>query len=169
MPRKGPVKDTAALSRQEQSAWGGFLAVHSRLAGRLDEHLRQEHQMTLAAYDVLINLFAAPGRRLRMAALADAIHFSLGGVSKLVGRLEHEGLVQREPDPDDRRGAFAVLTPEGTARLARARASHLAEVRRLFLQHLTAQEVDVLHGVWQRILAGVDDDPAGEAPAAPPT
>jgi DNA-binding MarR family transcriptional regulator len=162
LPRKGKVKaGDAALSAVQFEAWGGFLATHSRLSALLDASLRREHGLTLAEYDVLINLHWSPGRRLRMAALAGAVHFSLGGMSKLVRRLETQGLVRREPDPDDGRAWFAALTPAGEQVLTAARGTHLADVRRLFLDHVDADELDVLARVWRRVLAGVEQVPGG--------
>ncbi len=161
MPRKANVKraPAAALDPAEFAAWGGFLAAHSRLAARLDAELRHDHGMTLAAYDVLVNLRHAPSQRMRMAALAETVHFSLGGMTKLVRRLEQDGLVRREPDPTDGRAWFAVLTTDGDARLARARASHLAAVRRLFLDHATPAELELLGALWRRVLDAAEPAP----------
>jgi DNA-binding MarR family transcriptional regulator len=84
------------------------VAAQSFLARRLDELLHREHGLSLAGYDVLVNVARSPDSRLRMGDLAAAVHFSLGGVSKLVGRLEADGLLTREPDENDRRARWSV-------------------------------------------------------------
>jgi DNA-binding MarR family transcriptional regulator len=152
LARKVSVKGPLSLSEAEFGVWGGFLAAHSKLARQLDEDLRREHGMPLTTYDLLVNVVREPGRRMRMSALAEAVHFSLGGMTKLVARLESEGLVRREPDPTDGRAALVVLTDEGERRFAAARAVHLDGVRRYFLAHLSAGEMAQLREIWARVL-----------------
>ena len=84
--------------------------------------------MPLAWYDVLLTLAQAPERRLRMAQLADRVLLSRSGLTRLVDRLEREGLVRREPSPDDARGTYTVLTAAGLRRLRGAVPLHLAGV-----------------------------------------
>ena len=73
--------------------------------------------MPIGQYDVLLELNAAPGRRLRMQQLSDRVVLSRSRVSRVVDEMERAGLVRREPDPDDRRAAFAVITEDGRAAL----------------------------------------------------
>jgi len=141
----------ASLSARELAAWRGFLRTHGVLVARLDRELRAEHGMPLAAYDVLVQLHAAAGRRLRMRELADAVLLSRSGLTRLVDRLVEQGLVAREPCPDDARGSFAVLTRSGARALREARPTHLAGVRRLFLAPLSGEQQEGLVEVWDRI------------------
>src|SRR3954471_25032317 len=114
---------TFELSEAELGAWRGFLRVHSALVKALDTELAAAHKLPLSSYEVLINLEAAPGRRRRMAELADSVLLSRSGMTRLVDRLERDGLLVRDDCADDGRGCYAVLTDGGEALLARARAT----------------------------------------------
>ena len=89
---------------------------------RLERDLLAEAELPLGWYDVLLQLAEAPERRLRMAELADRVLLSRSGLTRLVDRLAAEGLVTREPFPDDARGPYTVLTDAGLDRLRRGRA-----------------------------------------------
>jgi len=142
------------LSGRELAAWRGFLRVHAALLRELDAELDAEHGLPLTSYDVLIYLRTAPGRRLRMAELADSILLSRSGVTRLVDRLVREGLIERESCESDGRGSFAVLTDDGAAVLDRARPSHLAAVRERFLRHFSDDELRTLAEYWERVRPG---------------
>jgi DNA-binding MarR family transcriptional regulator len=145
------------LSELELAAWRGLLRVHSALVRELDAELEQVHDLPLSSYDVLIYLRAAPGKRLRMAELADSVLLSRSGVTRLVDRLVREGLIVRDACESDGRGAFAVLTEEGEELLARARPTHLAGVRERFLRHFSKAELQTLAGFWERVDPGATD------------
>jgi DNA-binding MarR family transcriptional regulator len=149
-----PIRE---LAPEELSAWRGLLRVHSALVKALDAELLATHDLPLTSYEVLINLQAAPGRRRRMAELADGVLLSRSGMTRLVDRLEREGLLERDACTDDGRGTYAVLTEKGEACLARARPTHLDGVRDRFLQHFAAEELGVLAAFWERVLPGAAD------------
>jgi DNA-binding MarR family transcriptional regulator len=139
------------LDDVELRAWRGFLTTHSRIVRELDEELRAAHGMPLSTYDVLVNLAAAPGGRLRMRDLAEAIVLSRSGLTRLVDRLVREGLVDRERCGEDARGAWAVLTPTGKHALDTARPTHLEGVRRRFLSLVDAPDQARLGDLWDRL------------------
>ena len=149
-----PTAAAKELTKDELAAWRGFLRVHSALAKGLDAQLEAEHDLPLSSYEVLINLQRAPGRRLRMAELADRVLLSRSGMTRLVDRLEREGLIARDSCSSDARGCFAVLSDAGEEMLARARPTHLDGIRRSFLQHLSEPELEQLARVWERVLPG---------------
>src|SRR3954454_8098190 len=95
------------LSEAELGAWRGFLRVHSALVKALDTELAAAHKLPLSSYEVLINLEAAPGRRRRMAELADSVLLSRSGMTRLVDRLERDGLLARDHCTNDGRGCRA--------------------------------------------------------------
>lgn len=101
------------LGRVQQEAWGHMLVAHSRLTKAIDAVLQAEGLPSLEVYDVLLALEDAPDRRLTMSDLADAVVFSRSGLTRLVDRLEQQGLVERAAHPRDRRSLFAVLTKKG--------------------------------------------------------
>src|SRR5215213_481289 len=125
------------LHGDELAAWRGMLRAHAALVRALDAELEQAHGLPLTHYDVLIYLRSAPGRRLRMAELADSVLLSRSGVTRLVDRLEREGLIERDTCTSDGRGCFAVLTDEGEELLSRARPTHLRGVRERFLERFS--------------------------------
>lgn len=143
-----------ALSQAELGAWRGFLRVHSALIRTLDAELIAAHDLPLRSYEVLVYLNDAPGRRLRMTELSRSVLLSASGVTRLVDRLETQGLVCRSRCALDARGYWAELTEAGAARLAAARPTHLAGVRRLFLAHLGERDLATLARSWERMAPG---------------
>jgi hypothetical protein len=89
------------LTDGQLTAWRNFLQAHAVLVRRLEADLLAEHQLPLASYDVLVQLVEAPERRLRMTELAQRVLISRSGLTRLVDRLEREGLVRREACDDD--------------------------------------------------------------------
>jgi DNA-binding MarR family transcriptional regulator len=142
------------LSPSELGAWRGLLRVHSALVKALDAELDAAHGLPLSSYEVLIYLGAAPEQRLRMAELAEQVLLSRSGMTRLVDRLEREGMVKRSTCDRDGRGTYAVLTDRGAALLEEARATHLAGVRERFLRHFAEDELQELAQYWERVLPG---------------
>ena len=145
---------TATLTAEELGAWRGLLRVHSALVKALDAELAAAHDLPLSSYEVLITLESAPGHKRRMAELADSVLLSRSGMTRLVDRLEREGLLVRDTCTDDGRGCFAVLTERGSELLAQARPTHLDGVRERFLKHFTDDELNQLAAFWDRVLPG---------------
>lgn len=142
------------LSEHELLAWRGLLRVHGCLSKALDAQLEAEHRLPLVSYEVLLVLADADEQRMRMCDLATSMVLSRSGLTRLVDRLERDGLLVRQSCASDARGAFAKLTDAGQEKLRDARATHLAVVRALFLEHVTADEQEVLARVWARVLGG---------------
>jgi DNA-binding MarR family transcriptional regulator len=86
-----------------------------------------------------------------MGELADHLLLSRSGITRLVDRLERQGLVERQPCEDDGRGYYAVLTGRGRDKLSVARLDHLAGVRRHFLDPLEPNDLDALCQAWKRL------------------
>lgn len=145
------------LAPEELGAWRGMLRVHSALVKALDAELLAEHDLPLTSYEVLINLQAAPDHRRRMAELADGVLLSRSGMTRLVDRLERDGLIERDACTEDGRGMFAVLTDKGEELLSHARRTHLDGVRESFLQHFGREELERLAEGWNRVLPGAAD------------
>jgi DNA-binding MarR family transcriptional regulator len=152
-----PSRTLEELTTTELGAWRGLLRVHTALVRELDADLTAAHELPLSSYDVLIYLESAPGKRLRMAELADSVLLSRSGVTRLVDRLERDGLIVRDTCTSDGRGCFAVLTEAGEALLARARPTHLDGVRERFLRHFSDEELQLLATFWERVHPGAAD------------
>jgi DNA-binding MarR family transcriptional regulator len=145
--------DTGLLDARELAAWRGMLRVHAELTRALDADLTQTHGLALSSYEVLLYLADAPEGRLRMAELADSVLLSRSGLTRLVDRLERQGLIERVRCDSDARGFFAAITDEGRRVFDAARRTHLAGVRERFLSHFSADELEELGALWARVLA----------------
>ena len=145
------TRNTLRASDWRVGVWRSFLRAHASALRELERELLAETGMPLGWYDVLLQLAEAPGRRLRMAELADRVLLSRSGLTRLIDRLQTEGLVRREPSPDDARGTFTVLTPEGMARLRAAAPTHLRGIRRHWLTHFSDQELRQLGELLARV------------------
>jgi DNA-binding MarR family transcriptional regulator len=139
------------LSDKEQRAWRALARAFTILPRTLDTSLVGAGRMSLAEYGVLSNLSEAPGWRLRMSDLAAIRNVTPAGMTRLVDRLVACGLVERCKCVDDGRGAFAVLTEAGFARLEEAYPTHLESVRRHVVDHIEEGDLDTFIEVMEKI------------------
>ncbi len=153
---------TQALDHDHLTAWRLFITAHATLIDVIDRELTSADHIPLHWYDVLIELAEAPNHRLRMHELARSVVLSRSAVTRLVDRLEVAGLLFRQPDPTDRRGAFAVLTPAGLAALRQAWPVYAQAIQRHFARLLTDGEAQTLSTVFQRILDEIDMASTGD-------
>ncbi|WP_431916961.1 MarR family winged helix-turn-helix transcriptional regulator [Nonomuraea jabiensis] len=129
------------LTAEELAVWRMMQRAQVRITRHLEAELLVAHDLPLASYEVLARLAEAPERRLRMNDLAGRVLLSRSGLTRLIDRLQRDGLVSREACADDARGLFAVLTDAGAERLAEATPTYLRGVRTQFLDLLGAEEV----------------------------
>jgi DNA-binding MarR family transcriptional regulator len=144
----GPRIDESRLA-----SWRALLNAHARVIQRIEGDLQAEELPPLGWYDVLWALYRAPERRLRISELADHVVLSRTGMVRLVDRIEAAGLVRREPVPEDRRGAYAVLTDEGVDMLRKMWPIYARGIEELFLAPVgddAAVVRDALERVTQR-------------------
>jgi DNA-binding MarR family transcriptional regulator len=139
------------LDAEELGAWRGMLRAHSALTKALDAELVRAHGLPLSSYEVLLFLADSPKGQMRMSELADGVLLSRSGLTRLVDRMQREGLLRRERCEDDARGWFAAITPKGRDLFTRARKTHLDGVRERFLAHFTRDELRSLAAYWERI------------------
>jgi DNA-binding MarR family transcriptional regulator len=140
------------LSELHLAAWRAFLKAHATVVDRIDHDLVAAERLPLSWYDVLIELYEAPERRLRMHELARRVLLSRSGLTRLVDRLEAEGLLTRDRSGTDRRGAYAVITGQGIAALRRAWPVYAQGIAQYFAQWLTQEEAQVFVSALERIL-----------------
>jgi DNA-binding MarR family transcriptional regulator len=140
-----------SLSEEELDAWRGLLRAHSSLAKRLDSALESTHGLPLRAYEVLHYLEETPQGKMRMCDLAEQAQLSRSGLTRLVDRLERDGLLTRCSCEHDARGAYACLTDAGRDRLSAARGTHRGVVREHFLSRFSEHELSTLSEMWNRI------------------
>jgi DNA-binding MarR family transcriptional regulator len=128
-----------------------MLRAHAELTRALDAQLAREHKLPLSSYEVLLFLADAPEGRMRMSDLAESVLLSRSGLTRLVDRLEREGLLKRERCESDARGLFAEITPAGRELFDAARRTHFDGVRALFLDRFSRDELRTFGGLWQKL------------------
>ncbi len=132
------------LRPAEIRAWRAFVDAQAEVLRRLEADLVAEHHLTLAQYDVLVQLVNAPDRRLRMTELSERARLSRSGLTRLVDRMTRAGLLRREHCPSDRRGTFAVLTTSGAGCLREATPTHLRGIRAYFAGRLAPTQLSAV-------------------------
>lgn len=142
------------LDHEELAAWRGMLRVHSDMTRVLDAELTHRHGLPLSSYEVLLFLADSPDGRMRMSELADSVLLSRSGLTRLVDRLERDGLLEREQCEEDARGYFAAITDRGRALFTEARRTHLAGVRERFLSRFSRDDLRTLGGLWEKVPHG---------------
>jgi DNA-binding MarR family transcriptional regulator len=140
-------------------AWRGLLVAHSRLVPAVEADLRAAGQVPLSWYDVLLELNAAPDRRLRMSELGQRTVLSRTRVSRVVDELAAAGLAERRPDQADGRSSFAALTPAGREALRRAWPVYRQAIHRQLTARLTPQQCRELAALLGQVIAADDLDP----------
>ncbi|MBB4664944.1 MarR family winged helix-turn-helix transcriptional regulator [Conexibacter arvalis] len=152
-PVCGNADDWESLSAAESGAWHGFLQAHAEIQVELEHELQAAHQLSFSDYFALLALERAPAGRLRMHDLAKPVRLTRSGLTRLVERLERVGLIERTPCEDDARGTEARITEQGRALVHAASATHLAGVRRRFLERFSPAELAVLAEQFGRLTA----------------
>jgi DNA-binding MarR family transcriptional regulator len=112
------------MSASEQAlveSWRALADRHARVSCALERELQDEHGLGVSEFEVLERLAIGDKDQRRMQELAEAVYLSQSALSRLIGRLESEGLVSRAICSEDRRGIFACITNEGRARYEAAR------------------------------------------------
>lgn len=141
-----------SLETDRIEAWRRLLAAHTRLLERVEGALKAAGLPPLAWYDVLLALSRAPGGRLRMHELAEAMLLSRSNLTRLADRLERAGLIARAADPEDRRGAFAVITEAGEAKRREMWPVYRGAIERHFGRHLSGAEARELAALLGRVM-----------------
>ncbi|WP_328794747.1 MarR family winged helix-turn-helix transcriptional regulator [Herbidospora solisilvae] len=129
------------LSAEQIEVWRTMQRAQMRITRSIESDLLESHDLAMASYDVLLQLSEAPYKRLRMNDLADRVLLSRSGLTRLIDRLQRDGLVERQACPSDARGLYAVLTDKGTALLDEATPTYLRGVRAQFVERLSGAEL----------------------------
>ena len=125
------------------TAMGLFVEAFTGVTARLNVQLA-EHGLGSVDFEVLVRLARSPGGELRMTDLAAQTGLSTSGVTRVVDRLERDGLATRRACPTDRRGSFTVVTATGVAKMHEVLPDHLALIEEWFTGRLTPEALEVL-------------------------
>jgi len=146
--------ETTTASRLDGAAleaWRSYLQSHASIVRELDATLLAEHGMTTRDYEVLLYLAQAEDQRLPMSALAENTMLTRSGITRLVDGLVSSGLIERVSCARDARVSYAKLTDSGYEQLRQAGCTHVASIRRLFLEHFTPDEIQQLAALLGRL------------------
>lgn len=142
-----PISAEAALDHDLITLAGLLFEAESALEQRVTSTLR-EYDVATGVFEVLLRLGRSEGGRLRMSELSRRLAITTGGATRLLDRLEGDGLVQRVPSTRDRRVIYAEITEAGRAELSRAIVPHLNDLTEVFTQRLTpADRADLERGL----------------------
>ena len=164
MSESNNILEPDPFTEAEFAAWRGLIRLRESVMREIDQRLSEAGEIPLDDYGVLITLVGQPDKRLRMSVLGARRLLTPSGITRAVMRLEERGLVRREPDPEDRRAAFAALTKKGLAALRRAQRVHHATVRELYLGRLDEREQRQLARLFEKALPGVVSSPEWPPP-----
>jgi DNA-binding MarR family transcriptional regulator len=139
------------LSAEQLHAWRSFLRAYATVLQHLTDDMQVRSDMPLTWYDVLVHLSEAPDGTLCMTELAESVFISRSGLTRLVDRMESDGLVDRSPDPDDRRRMMASLTEKGFRRLTEAAPGHVEALRAVMIDRLDDHDIRSLASVMDKI------------------
>jgi len=146
--------DWGPLPAERFQVWLNLVQAFAVVSARVEEELDAASRLSLAEHEILIRLSFSPGGRLRMYDLADLLLLSKSGVTRVVDRLEHRGLVTRHTSKEDRRVVHARLSEEGARVLRMAQPVLGSAVEAAIARHLTDRDVAALRRALRRVLEG---------------
>ena len=141
------------LSKTETAAWAGLVRAQQLLLGNVEAELKRNGLPSLTWYDVLLELQRQPDGRLRLAEVGKQVLLTKYNVTRLVDRLEKQGLVKREPCEDDARGSYAAITKDGRALCKRMWPVYHHALQTNLLKHFSKGELDQMAEWMRRIIA----------------
>ena len=132
-------------------AWINLLRAHAVTTRQFNAELLAAHGLTINDFDVLAQLARAPEQALKRVDLSERVLLTPSGITRLLKGLEQAGYVSNRPCAEDARVTYAVLTPKGEQKLAEARETHVADVREVFSQLFSVDELETLAELLERI------------------
>ncbi|MFB6367516.1 MarR family winged helix-turn-helix transcriptional regulator [Paenibacillus elgii] len=139
------------LEEDQLSAWRAFVNAHAAVTKRIEADLSDQRREPLTTYDVLSALYQSPDKKLRMSDLANKVVLTRSGLTRVIERLEREGLVERERMEEDRRGAFAVLTGDGKREFLRTWPVYAEGIYNYFVSVLDEEERKVVEKALTKV------------------
>lgn len=156
------------LTDPRLTAVGLFMEAHLGLSAKLAPRF-QEFGLSGTECEVLMRLGRTPGGRLRMSDLSAQTSLSTSGITRVIDRLERDGLAVRESCDTDRRGTWARLTESGSNRLEEMLERHLEDVEYWFTGRLSAQQLEALTEALRVIRDAVHPEAVAGADEPAPT
>jgi DNA-binding MarR family transcriptional regulator len=152
------------LNPRELRAWRAFTYAHDQIEAHLSRRL-QASGLSGADYEILAVLSEHHGDHMSSQELGNALSWEKSRLSHQLRRMQKDGLITREPNPDDARSTLVCLLPVGRAAIEKAAPGHVADVRRNFIDLLTPAELDLLADLNERVLRHLATDDAEDEPS----
>ncbi|MBX3311664.1 MAG: MarR family transcriptional regulator [Microbacteriaceae bacterium] len=144
------------ITREQLSAWRSYLETADNLRALLESRLQESSKLSLGDYSVLLALSEAIEHKLRSSELATRINWTRSRLSHHLGRMERRGLITRVACLDDSRGTEAVLTSAGAEAFRRGSVAHLQDVRELFIEAFTAEQLESVASIAYTLRSHLD-------------
>ena len=142
----------------QAAAWELYFTTTARLTERIEAALKCQAGLSMPEYSVLLMTDRAGEAGIRPSILAHRVVFSRSRLTHTMKRLESRGLVSRRPCQGDGRGGLVFLTEAGKQLFDEAALVQRDVIRRLFLDDITPEEIDMLTGMFTRVSARIDAD-----------
>jgi DNA-binding MarR family transcriptional regulator len=139
------------LDESQQRSWRALMMGITLLLDRLDADLRRSFDISLAEYEILVRLSERPGRRMRMAQLADSMAHSRSRVTHTVKRMEAAELVARTNSDEDGRGVVCAMTDHGFQLLEKMAPTHVSGVRDYVVDLASPEDFEALGRVMDAV------------------
>ncbi|MEV0195888.1 MarR family transcriptional regulator [Nonomuraea sp. NPDC050691] len=139
-----------AIDDPRLTAMGLLAEVHAGLISRMQPVLSASGLSDID-FETVLRLGRSPGQRLRMTDLAAQTCLSTSGATRVVDRLERDGLVERVACASDRRASYAALTDAGRARLESVLPLHLRDIESCFTGLLSDDELTAFLATLRKI------------------
>lgn len=148
------------LNEQEARVWRGYLYLRRDLSGLLERQMLRDDGLSAAEFSLLVPLSESEGGVMRARDLGLAVGWERSRLSHQVSRMEKRGLLVRENCDEDARGSMVRLAEAGREAIVAAAPAHVEAVRRYFFDALNEDDLEVLTGIFERILSGLPKTPA---------
>ncbi len=155
------MSDVRWLNEREERAWRALQFMQMRLEAELVRQLATDSGLSYPDYLVLIALTDHPDGRLRLFELGHVLGWEKSRLSHQVARMAERGLVKKEKCGSDRRGADVAVTTKGRREIRVAAPGHVAAVRRLFVDVLAPDQLDVIADAAEAVVAQLERESAG--------
>ena len=150
------MSETRWLTDDEQRMWRRYRDMNQLLDLAIERQLQRDASMSQSDYSVLVSLSEAEGGGLRARDLGAALGWDRSRVSHQVRRMEGRGLVAKNDCAEDGRGTIVTLTETGAQAIGEVAPLHVEKVRELFIDALSADEVEALTDIYERVVSRID-------------
>jgi DNA-binding MarR family transcriptional regulator len=147
------------LNEQEARVWRGYVHLKRDLSDLLERQMLRDDGLSAAEFSLLVPLSESEGGIMRARDLGLAVGWERSRLSHQVSRMEKRGLLVRENCDEDARGSMVRLTEAGREAIVAAAPAHVEAVRRYFFDALNEDDLEVLSGIFERILSGLPKTP----------